>query len=396
MQPVQKMPAGLWALVFGNLVIGTGVLVVFGSLNNLAESMNASIAQVGHIITAGAIVMCVAAPILATVIGSVNRRLLLAASMLWYAICLGVSALMPDYESLIVMRMLTVLSPALFTAQSAVCAGLMVPVEQRGKAITLVMLGWSLSFMLGVPMANWFSGHYGWSYAFAAVALAALISTVYLYRSLPDNLHPEALTLSDWRTISRHPLLLFAAPVVIFYSAGQFVLFAYLAPVLRDQIGLNIDNSSLILVGFGFCGVCGSLLSSQWVDRIGPARMVLVTMMMMAVPLGLWPLADNVWMAVAFLVPWGLVFIAVHAAQQARLIAIAPALASASMALSTSGMYIGQGLGAFIGGVIVDGHHPLWLGPTGMLIVVIGMIASVAISRYALRSPDATYQVGQV
>lgn len=390
------MPAGLWALVFGNLVTGTGVLVVFGSLNNLAESMDVSIAQAGQIITAGAIVMCVAAPILATIIGSVNRRLLLAACMLWYAICLGISALMPSYESLIVLRMLTVLSPALFTAQSAVCAGLMVPVEQRGKAITLVMLGWSLSFMLGVPMANWLSGHYGWSHAFVAVAVAALLSAIHLYRSLPDNLNPQALTLSNWRTISRHPLLLFAAPIVIFYSAGQFVLFAYLAPVLRDQIGLNIDNSSLILVCFGFCGVCGSLLSSQWIDRMGPARMVLVTMMTMALPLGLWPLADSLWTAVICLVPWGLVFFAVHSAQQARLIAIAPVLASASMALSTSGMYIGQGLGAFIGGMIVDNNHPLWLGPTGMLIVVIGMVASVAISRYALKSPGAAYQAGQV
>ena len=119
-------------------------------------------------------------------------------------------------------------------------------------------------------------------------------------------------------------------------------------------------------------------------------------MAMMAVPLGLWPLADNVWTALILLVPWGLVFIAVHAAQQARLIAIAPALASASMALSTSGMYIGQGLGAFIGGLIMDDGRPLWLGPTGMLIVVVGMVASVAISHYALRNSNAAYQAGQV
>lgn len=396
MQSAKKMPTGLWALVFGNLVIGTGVMVVFGSLNNLAGSLNVSIAQAGQLITAGAIVMCVAAPILATIIGSINRRLLLTASMLWYAICLGVSALMPSYESLIMMRILTVLAPALFTAQSAVCAGLMVPPEQRGKAITLVMLGWALSFMLGVPMANWVSGHYGWPYAFATVALAALLSAIHIYRSLPDNLHPEALKLADWKTISRHPLLIPAALIVVFYSAGQFVLFAYLAPVLRDQIGLDVDNSSLILVGFGFFGVCGSLLSSQWIDRIGPARTVLIAMAMMAVPLGLWPLADNVWAALILLVPWGLVFIAVHAAQQARLIAIAPALASASMALSTSGMYIGQGLGAFIGGLIIDDDRPLWLGPTGMLIVVSGMVASVAISHYALRNSNAAYQAGQV
>lgn len=123
--------------------------------------------------------------------------------------------------------------------------------------------------------------------------------------------------------------------------------------------------------------------------------MVLVTMMM-ALPLGLWPLADSLWTAVVFLVPWGLAFIAVHSAQQARLMAIAPALVSASMALSTSGMYIGQGLGDFIGGVIVDNNQPLWLGPTGMIIVIIGIVASVTISRYAIRSRATAFQAGQV
>ena len=64
------------------------------------------------------------------------------------------------------------------------------------------------------------------------------------------------------------------------YSAGQFVLFAYMAPVMRDQAGLSIDQFSLVLVWLGFWGVIGNLVISQFVDRIGAAKMVNISMLM--------------------------------------------------------------------------------------------------------------------
>lgn len=56
--------------------------------------MEVSITHAGYFINASAIIMCAEAPILATIIGSINRRLLLAACVLWYAIYPDASALM--------------------------------------------------------------------------------------------------------------------------------------------------------------------------------------------------------------------------------------------------------------------------------------------------------------
>ena len=86
-------------------------------------------------------------------------------------------------------------------------------------------------------------------------------------------------------------------------------------------------------------------------------------------------------MSLLLLAPWGMVFIAVHSTQQARQISTAPELASATMALSTSGMYIGQGLGAAIGGVILAAGYMPWLGPAGMLITVLGIWLSISLLR---------------
>ena len=49
---------------------------------------------------------------------------------------------------------------------------------------------------------------------------------------------------------------------------------------------------------------------------------------------------------------WGLGFASTNSMQQARLVAAAPALASASVALNTSVLYVGQAIGSAIGGVL--------------------------------------------
>jgi predicted MFS family arabinose efflux permease len=69
-------------------------------------------------------------------------------------------------------------------------------------------------------------------------------------------------------------------------------------------------------------------------------------------------------------IPWALGCFASNSAQQARLVAIAPAVASVSIALNTSAMYMGQGIGAALGGWMVahDRYGTLhWLGLAGML-----------------------------
>lgn len=376
------MPPAIWALLFGNLIIGSGVLVVFGALNDLVSSLQVSTATAGQLITAGAISMCVSAPLLATFVGAIDRRKLLTFSLLWYAFFLAISAAMPSFASLLPMRMLTVLAPAIFTAQSAVCAGMLVPIGQRGKAISLVMLGWGGAMVVGVPLSAWISGHYGWQEAFLLVAVLSLVSAVWLWLKLPKDIKPPALKKSDWIALWKHPVLIRGAFVTVMYSAGQFVLFAYMAPVMRDQVGLSIDQFSLVLVWLGFWGVIGNLVISQFIDRLGASKVVNIAMLMIAAPLACFPWVTNIWLSLVLLVPWGMMFIAVHAAQQARQINTAPELASATMALSTSGMYIGQGLGAVIGGIILAAGHMLWLGPVGMMILVIGVLLSVSLNKY--------------
>ncbi|RYF59996.1 MAG: MFS transporter, partial [Comamonadaceae bacterium] len=104
-------------------------MVVAGTLNELSDSLNVGVATAGQLITAGALVMCLGAPLLASVVAGWDRRRLLAFSLLWYALGHAVAAAMPSFGSVLVARMLTVIAPAVFTPQAAACVGLLVPPE---------------------------------------------------------------------------------------------------------------------------------------------------------------------------------------------------------------------------------------------------------------------------
>ncbi len=376
-----SLPKVLWPLLFGNFVIGTGVMVVPGTLNDISNSLAIPVPVAGQLITAAAVLMCVGAPLFASVVAGWDRRRLLTISMLWYAVFLGLSALMPGFGSLLVVRVLTVVSPAIFTPQAAACVGLLVPMHQRGRAITFIFLGWSLASVLGMPLGAWIGGTLGWRSAFGFVALLSLISALWVWRALPDGIKPPALSRAAWRETLHSKALMLCVAVTILYSAGQFVLFSYFAPYFKAQLQTTPVQLSLLFAWFGAFGLIGNILMSRQIDRIGADRAVLYGVGCMALSLLLWPLGTSLMLAALITVPWGLGCFASNSAQQARLVGIAPALASGSIALNTSAMYAGQALGAGSGGWLIahDGMGSLhWFGLAALL-------AAMAMSGWAAR-----------
>ena len=368
--PRDKLPPVLWPLLFGNFVIGTGVMIVPGTLNEISSSLAVSVSVSGQLITASAVVMCVGAPLFASLVAGWDRRRLLALSMLWYAVFMGLCALMPGFGSLLLARVLASVTPAIFTPQAAACVGLLVPPEQRGRAITFIFLGWAVASVVGMPLGAWIGGTLGWRSAFAVVALMAVGSSLWVWRTMPDGIKPPALSMAAWRETWRAKGLMLCVGVTLLMSAGQFVLFSYFSPYYKAQLQVTPVQLSLLFAWFGAFGFIGNILMSRNIDRLGAPAAVMWGLGGMALSLLLWPLGTSLLLTALVLVPWGLGCFASNSAQQARLVGMAPTLASASIALNTSAMYAGQALGAGSGGWLIahTGMGSLhWFGLAGML-----------------------------
>jgi predicted MFS family arabinose efflux permease len=349
------MQPRLWSLTLGNFAIGTGVMVVPGMLNELSADLSQPPAAIGILISAFAMTICIGGPFLASWTSAIERRKLLTAALLLYAVMHVAAAFAPDYNALLALRMVTAIGAALFTAQAAATAGLLVPPETRGKAIGLVFLGWSIAAVVGSPIGAYLGAHIGWRPTLGIVGALSAVFALAVWLQIPPRLYVAPMDRSAWKALFSNTPLLLAISVTAIQAVGMFTLFSYMALVLKDFIGATPTVISLMFLCFGITGVIGNVIGARMMDRVGTVRVGMVAMGSMLIAIILWPLSrGSLLVTVVLTLMWGFGCFAVNSAQQVRLIVIAPQLAAASVALNSSAIYLGQALGAFLGGVIVS------------------------------------------
>jgi predicted MFS family arabinose efflux permease len=251
-----------------------------------------------------------------------------------------------------------------------------------------VFLGWSIASVLGAPLAALIGGHWGWRTAFWLLAMLAVVAAIWVWRVIPTGVRPPAISGALWRQTLSSPVLLLTVLVTALSATGQFTVFAYFSPYVAQVLKGSATDLAILFAVFGVFGVLGSIAVSRMIDRIGPPTAVMITLALMALSMLLWPIGSSVLLLGLVLVPWGLGCFSCNSAQQARLVALVPAMASVSVALNTSAMYLGQGLGAALGGVVVNQggiQHLHWVGLAGLLLA---MALSLAIERL-WRKPKA-------
>ena len=371
-----------WSLMSGNFVIGCGVMVVVGTLNDVARSLAVSVSVAGQLVAVAAVMMCLGAPLLAGFVGAFDRRKLLAGSLAWYGIGHLLCALAPSYAALLPIRALTVLGAAVFTPQAAAAVGALAPPAERGRAITFIFIGWSLASVVGMPVSSWLGDAFGWRAAFVAIACLGLVAAAWVWVTLPSGLKPTALTLAAWKSVFGNRVLMAVVFVTALAGAGQFTLFSYFAPYFKTQLGASTAEVTLLFVCFGAFGVLGNSLASRHIDRIGAGRAVAFGLALMALSLLAWPLAHGVLALGVVMVPWALGCFSSQSMQQARLNSLAPELAPALMALNSSAIYLGQAAGASSGGWFIA--HQGWGVLSGYGLA--WMLAAIALSLWASRA----------
>lgn len=369
----ESVRAARWSLLFGNFVIGCGVMVVGGTLNDLTHDLHISVTKGGQLLAIAALMMGIGAPLLAWLIGHIDRRSLLAWTMVWYAVGHLLCALAPSYAWLWPARALTVLSAAVFTPQAAATAGFMSTPAKRGQAITFVFMGWSIASVAGMPLTAWIGERMGWRMAMALIGLSAFAAAWLVWRHLPVGVRPPALSLRSWRKVLKSPLLMAVVAVTACQSAGQFTVLGYTAPYYKQVFGASPEEISLMFGWFGALALAGNVLLNRSIDRVGAAPAVTLTLSLMAVSLLMWPVAGSLPVLAAVLLPWAISGFATNSGQQARLGGLSPRLAPALMALNTSAIYLGHALGASGGGWVIS-HHGYaqlhWLGLAWMLVAL--------------------------
>jgi len=382
MSPAQERRV-LAALLFGNFVTGTGILLPAGMLGDLAHGFDVSLPRAGLLLLVSGVVVALGAPLAAAFTSAVDRRWLLAASMLLYAVCHMASALAPNFAVLLAVRLVLAIPAAIFTPQAAATVGALLPAKRRGSAITVIFIGWSLATVGGMPLGGYVAHTLGWQVAFLIVAALSIVALLGVWLTVPRSFKIAPLNVASWRRVLTSQALMTVLLVTVLNGTGQFTFFTYLAPSLKASLSDNAELLTIVLAWYGTVATLGNVLVTRAVQRIGAPRSALFAFLVMSAGLIVWgAAATSLWAVLAGATLWGLGTFAANSVQQARLAGIAPELTSASIALNTSAIYFGQAAGAGIGGTLIYVGLMLELPFVAAAILLVAVAASLVAQQW--------------
>lgn len=376
------MDSRLYFLTLGNVAIGTGTMVMSGILTPVADDLGVSVSAAGQVTTVYAMAFALGAPVVAALTGGFDRSRVLALALLAFAVSGLMSALAPNYATLMAARVLGGLSGAAFSPTAVAVAASLVAPAQRGRAIALVFGGMTIASVLGVPLGTWVGLTFGWREMLIGLSLLSLGAAVALWFGVPRGLYLPAATLSRWGLALRDPVVGMLLGVTAFQIGGSFVLFAFFGPYLAEVTGLSRDGIASMLFVFGFASLVGNFGAGWAVDRWGAARVahgaIFLTVISLVALMGTAgaPLAAG--LAITL---WGATVFGINTAQQARLVEAAPELATVVLPANSSVLFAGQALGAALGGLMLGWGSMSALPLAGAGVVLVALALSVLATR---------------
>jgi DHA1 family inner membrane transport protein len=299
--------------------------------------------------------------------------------MLVYALFTAASALATDYHQLFVARFLDGLPHGAYFGVASLIAASLVPPQQRGRAVSSVMLGLSVATVAGVPASTWLGQHLGWRSAYWAVLGLTVLAALLVLAFVPSSPGNRGASVRGELTALTKPQVLFAAAAGMVGFGGVFAMYSYIAPIVTDVTGLSRGSIPFFLLAYGVGSVVGTWVAGRLADWdvnrtvvagfVGSA-VVLVAFFLLspyAVPTVLLVFGVGVLGSVLAI---NLQLRLMHAAGDAQML---------GAALNHSALNTANGLGAWLGAVVIaDGLG--YRAPTllGAGLAALGLVVFVA------------------
>lgn len=336
----------------GGFGIGTGEFAVMGLMPNLAQTLAITEPQVGHLISAYALGVVVGAPLLAIVGALMYRRHLLILLMAIFAVGNFASAMAGDYHTLLIFRFLAGLPHGAYYGVACLVAVSLVPVDQRARAVSKVMMGLTLAMLLGNPLATWIGQVLDWRYVFGLVSGIALLTVALVVIHLPlDRGEHRSSPLGELRAFNQVNVWLALAIGSVGF-AGMFSVFSYLAPTLLKVTLADRSWIPVALAAFGLGGITGNIVGGHLFDRI-KFKAVGVILIWSAAVLLLFPMATSNILTLLFASFFVGTMVSLSPALQTHLMDVAGEAQTLAAASHHSAFNIANALGPWLGGMAI-------------------------------------------
>lgn len=344
----------LLALAVGAFGIGTTEFGPMGLLPVIAEGVNVSIPTAGMLVSAYAIGVMVGAPLMTLALSRWSRRKALIALMAIFTMGNLLSAIAPNYTTLLLARLVTSLNHGAFFGLGSLVAASLVPRHRQASAVAAMFMGLTIANIGGVPAATWLGQTLGWRLSFAATAGLGLIAMLGLRTFLPAGQSGSRPNVRGELAVLTRPVVMTALLTTVLGSGAMFTLYTYIAPTLTTLTGASpaFITGMLVLIGVGFS--IGNMAGGRLADKSLDGSLIFFLTLLIAVMLAFpWLAATKIGTALALLV-WGVATFAVVPPLQMRVMRAASEAPGLASSVNVGAFNLGNALGAAAGGAAIS------------------------------------------
>ena len=266
-----------------------------------------------------------------------------------------------SYVLLIAARIITGLFGGVIGSISLAIVADLFPLQQRGRAMGFIQMGFGASQVLGIPISLYIANHWGWQSPFLMiVGLATIIWTFVMLKLQPITKHLELKTEKTaikhlWHTLRlrdyRTGFLLTAL-----LSIGGFMMMPWGSAFAVNNLHVSYEQLPLLFMASGIAALIIMPLIGKLSDKIDKAKLFTVAALSMMVIIVIYTNLTPV--------PFYLIITLNILMMTAIMSRIVPAMALVSalpkmqdrgafMSINASLQQIAGGIAAGIGGMIV-------------------------------------------
>ncbi|MFB5269435.1 MFS transporter [Paenibacillus enshidis] len=371
----KRSTLSLLALAISAFAIGTTEFISVGLLPLIAEDLNISVTMTGLTVTLYALGVTFGAPVLTSLTSGIPRKTLLIWIMIVFIAGNSLAAFSSGIGILLAARVISAFSHGVFMSIGSTIAADLVPENRRASAIAIMFSGLTVATITGVPFGTFLGQQLGWRAAFITIAVIGIMALIANLILVPGNLRKGGKTpVRDQIKLITNGRLLLAFLITALGYGGTFVVFTYLSPLLHDITGFGETTVAFILLLYGLAIAIGNIIGGKAANR-KPLSALLYMFIIQAVvlfilfftaPFKVAGLITILLMGLfAFMNVPGLQVYVVNLAQR-----FVPQAVDVASAINIAAFNGGIALGAYLGGIIVDGPgliHTSWIG--GLMVV---------------------------
>lgn len=366
-------------LAIGGLGIGTTEFTIMGLLPDIAKTLQVSIPEAGHLISAYALGVVIGAPILIGYSVKFPPKKVLIVLMMIFTLFNGLSAIAPDYTSMLIIRFLSGLPHGAFFGVGTVVASRLAGKGKEAFYISLMFTGLTIANLAMVPLVTYIGHTFHWRWYFVIVAIIGLFALLFLKFWLPTMETKQDTHFLEELKFLKHKQSWLVLLITAIGFGGLFTWFSYITPLMTIIAGIKASQMAYVMILAGAGMVVGNLAGGFLSDKLGPEKTCsLLLLLMMSSLAGVFFFSENSIIALVLTFVCGALSMSVAAPINIMMMKAAPRSEMMAAAFMQAAFNIANAMGAFLGGIPLEhGFSFKYPSLVGVGMTFIGLMISI-------------------